>query len=205
VTLKFDTDIDIDVPNRDAVFAALPLRQASIIKENRIQAHPSGTYLQDIPVDPETGLSSLDYERAEELGYFKIDFLTNTVYDGIRDQEHLLELMHREPPWELFLHHPTLSLLPQLSEWCWPIVEQIKPKSVYDLAVIVALIRPNKSHLAYKHRSTIEKEIWAQGDKEEGHFKKGHALAVAYQIVIKLNLLVEQAEKGLEDQKELFG
>ena len=42
-------------------------------------------YLQPIPFDQLTGLSSIDYKEAEDRGYFKLDFLNNSLYEGVRD------------------------------------------------------------------------------------------------------------------------
>ena len=49
-------------------------------------------------------LSTIDYEKAEDRGYFKLDFLNVSLYKDIKDEEHLLRLMKKEPMWELLQH-----------------------------------------------------------------------------------------------------
>lgn len=204
--MDITTDIDIDMVDRTKIINLLPAVQASIIKNNTITSHNSGIYLQNITVDPETGQSSLDYEKAEDYGYFKIDFLNNRVYEGIKSKKHLFELMHREPMWNLLLDKNVVKSLPHIhSEKYLELIEHIQPKSVEDLAIIVALIRPNKNHLWFKSRYTIDKEIWDASDKDSGDFKKGHALAVAYQIIIRLNIIIEHLHEIEQDKEELFG
>ena len=89
--MKVTTDIDIDFVDRDSVLLGLQHIAASTVRKNERVRHPSGVYFQDVPVDPIDGLAVPDYEEAGEQGYFKIDFLNNTVYSGIRDEDHLVQ------------------------------------------------------------------------------------------------------------------
>ena len=41
--------------------------------------HNTGVYYTKIPVNPETGTSTIDYKMAEERGYFKLDLLNVAV------------------------------------------------------------------------------------------------------------------------------
>ena len=84
--MKVQTDIDIDVIDRDSVLTHFRHITASIKKKNEYTKHNSGVYLQPIPFDPVSGLSSIEYKEAEERGYFKLDFLNNSLYEGIQDE-----------------------------------------------------------------------------------------------------------------------
>jgi hypothetical protein len=67
-----------------------------------------------VPVDPFTRLCALDYKEAEEKGYFKIDFLNQSVYQQVRDEEHLIELLNSEPMWELLDERGMVEQLPHV-------------------------------------------------------------------------------------------
>ena len=89
-------DIDIDLLDRDKALDIIRHVPASIYKELKITKHNTGIYAQDIPIDPVTKFASLDYEVADKLGYFKIDFLNVSAYEGVRDEQHLIELMYKQ-------------------------------------------------------------------------------------------------------------
>ena len=72
--MKFKSDIDIDFANRDQILSLLKHTPASIIKDGKLSKHNTGVYFTDIPVDPYTGQSSLDYQKAEDRGYLKLEF-----------------------------------------------------------------------------------------------------------------------------------
>ena len=90
--MRVDTDIDIDLPDREALLKTLPHIVARIDREDGYVKHNTGVYFQDIPYDPVTGLTTLDHKLAGELGYFKIDLLNNSVYNGVEDEAHLTHL-----------------------------------------------------------------------------------------------------------------
>ena len=80
------TDIDIDVVSRDDLLVHFDHIPAIIKKkDDTYDKHNSGVYLQPIPFDQLTGFSSIDYKEAEDRGYFKLDFLNNSLYEGVRD------------------------------------------------------------------------------------------------------------------------
>lgn len=182
------TDIDIDLPNRELAVNILPCINACVLQKGIRSKHPTGIYLQDIPVHPLDNLASLDYITAEKYGYTKIDLLQNTIYIQVKNEQHLQELLDREPIWELFEDETIVRLLAQIGEH-FDIVTKIQPKSIVDLAVILALMRPGKRHLLNSSRDEIDKNIWEPTDGY--YFKKAHAIAYAASIVVQLNLLVE--------------
>jgi hypothetical protein len=197
LTRKVSTDIDIDFANRDAALAILAHVPASRIERGVFAKHQTGVYFQDVPVDPVTGLCSILYEEAGDLGYFKIDFLNNSIYDEVRDPEHLDRLVNREPDWELLEDGEIVSALAHIREH-FGTVQMVRPRSIDDLAVVLALIRPAKRHLLGKSRQEIDAEIWEPvPGQEEYWFKKAHAVAFALSIIVQLNLMIEAVEAEL--------
>ena len=78
------------------------------------------------------------------------------------------------------------------------VVRIIKPSSINDLAVILALIRPGKKHLIHSPRPLIDANVWI-GDKSDGYqFKRAHAISYAALIVVQMNLIVERMVRELE-------
>jgi hypothetical protein len=81
-------DVDIDFANRSQILELInhiPARQEN---NNPVRRHNSGIYVTDIPVDPLNACASLDYREAEQRGYFKIDFLNQSVYELVQDPTH---------------------------------------------------------------------------------------------------------------------
>ena len=74
-----NTDIDIDVANRDKLLKLIKGTTAMILRDNRQTKHNTGVYFHEMPSNPFTGLSSVDYKEAEDMGYFKIDILNVVV------------------------------------------------------------------------------------------------------------------------------
>ena len=101
-------DIDIDFANRDLALSKLKHITAAI---NTQKKHNTGIYCHNIPHNPITGVSTIDYKEAEQRGYFKIDFLNVMVYNDVKDNNHLLQLMETEPIWELLLQEDFVNLL----------------------------------------------------------------------------------------------
>ena len=183
-------DIDIDLQDRDLVLDLIKHIPASIIKDDTIEKHNTGIYVEKIPTDPITGLASLDYNRAEELGYIKIDLLNLNAYENIKDNETIDRLINQEPMWELLEHKEVVEKLYHIHDH-FDIVSKMKPKSVEQLAMVLAIIRPGKRHLLGKSWPEIEKEIWVKTE-DKYYFKKAHALSYALLIVMQLNQLTEQ-------------
>jgi DNA polymerase III alpha subunit len=71
----------------------------------------------------------------------------------------------------------------------------LKPKSIPELAMVLALIRPGKKHLIpvceKEGFQGIQQEIWTKTD-DAYFFKKAHAVAYAHVIVVQLNLICER-------------
>lgn len=181
-----DADIDIDFADRKQALADLDHVRAALKGERA--PHNSAVYFQDIPADPLDGMAVWDYKEAEAKGYFKVDFLNNSIYKGVRDETHLVQLLTREPAWESFEDRLIVERLAHLSRH-FDVVRQIKPRSIIDLAVCLAIIRPGKTHLIGRRRAEIDREIWIKPQTDDYHFKRSHAIAYAASIVVQLNLL----------------
>ena len=65
--MKFKSDIDIDLGDRDKLLSLIDHTPASI-RKNEVKKHNTGVYVTDIPYDPINNLSALDYEDAEVRG-----------------------------------------------------------------------------------------------------------------------------------------
>lgn len=192
---KISTDIDIDFKNRNDALSVLPHIAASMVNQGKSARHNTGIYFQNIPVDPLTGHASIPYAKAEDMGYFKIDLINNSVYENVRDTAHLESLLATEPAWDLLDDPDIVSMLAHIHSH-FDVVSAIKPKSVDDLAVVLALIRPGKRHLVGKSRDEIDSEVWIAPSDGSYHFKKSHSFAYAVSIVVQLNAIIEQASQS---------
>ncbi len=197
--MKADTDVDIDLQDRDKALAGLNYTQAtSISDDGLIRPHNVGVYFQKIPMDPITGMASIDTSEAEERGYFKIDLLNVSLYDGVRDEAHLDKLINDPPLWEMLEDEFFVKKLWQIHAH-FTIVEAYQPNSVEQLAMLLGLIRPAKSHLQGLNWDEVEKTVWIKPEKgDKGYeyrgsfFKKSHSLAYSLGIVVQMNLMVEE-------------
>ena len=165
------TDIDIDVLDRTVVLNQLCHIPASIYKKGEYTKHNSGVYVHSIPFDPVSGLASIEYKEAEERGYFKLDFLNNSLYEGVRDEAHLISLMEQEPVWDLFQHEEVVQNLAHVSNHI-EVLRVLKPQSVEELAEVLAIIRPAKRHLLNESKETIKSQVWEKPKDDSYYFKK---------------------------------
>ncbi len=190
--MKVQTDIDIDILDRDKILDLIKHVPASIKKNGTYTKHNSGVYVSEIPYDPVSNLASLDYKEAEERGYFKLDFLNNSLYSGVRNEDHLNELSNKEPVWELLEHTEIVEQLAHVHSHI-DVLRILKPKSIVELAEVLAIIRPAKRHLLNKSSDIIKENVWLKPVDNSYYFKKAHAIAYAMSIVVQLNLICEQA------------
>jgi len=184
-------DIDIDFVDRDKVLELFKHVRASRIDNNKLTKHNTGIYLHDVPVNAETNLCAIPYDVAESEGCFKIDFLNVGIYKGVRNEEHLIQLMTQEPLWDLLEQEEFANLLFHVNGH-GSILRQMKPKTVEQLAAILAMIRPAKRYLIGESWSKILNEVWLKPESDDYYFKKSHATAYAMAIVVQMNLICEQ-------------
>ena len=181
-------DVDIDFFDRDGVLKLFKHTPASIIKDNKIEKHKTGVYFHAIPSDPINGYATLDYKKAEDRGYFKIDCLNVNIYKNVKSEQELVELMIEEPDWDMLKDPKVVENLFHLNSH-YNIVSKLEPKNIEQLAAVLAIIRPAKRGLMYKDWTDILKEVWVKPTDGSYFFKKSHAVAYAHAIVVQLNLI----------------
>ena len=188
-------DIDIDFVDRDYALKLFKHGVASRSENGRLIKHNTGIYMHNIPIDLETGLCAVDYAQAENQGFFKIDFLNVSIYKGIKNEEHLIQLMGQEPLWDLLEQDDFVNLLFHVNGHN-SILRQMKPNSVEQLAAVLAMIRPAKRHLVGKNWNEVMDHVWELPTNGEYYFKKSHATAYAVAVVVQMNLICEQISYG---------
>ena len=187
-------DIDIDLQTKFDPIKAFPgvAVRASMVREGELVPHPCGAYLQAVPVDPLTGLAAAPYEEAEALGCFKIDFLHLHVYDEFASRDEIKALLDIDPDWMLLQIPSVVINLFQLGRHL-DVLQAVKPRSVIELADCLALIRPQKKYLLkyyLQDRLKARPMLYSKEHGEGGYgFKKAHAIAYAYVIILQLHLV----------------
>jgi DNA polymerase III alpha subunit len=190
-------DIDIDFTDRDSALKLFRHIGASRIDGDRLVKHNTGVYLHEVPVKADVNLCAIPYDQAEDEGYFKLDFLNVSIYKGVQNEEHLIQLMETEPLWDLLLQDEFADLLFHLNGH-GAILRKTCPTSVEELAAVLAMIRPAKRNLIGKSWPEIMKEVWTKPETDEYYFKKSHATAYAMAIVVQMNLICEQISYGFQ-------
>ena len=191
--MKFKSDIDIDFGNRDEAIRLLNVTPAGIIRDGKLIKHNTGVYPTDIPVDPFTGVASIDYKAAEDRGYAKLDFLNVSLYTQIKSEQHLDELMAREPDWAQLYDPEFCAKLIHIGNHYETLVKMPEAvTSIPRMAMFLAIIRPGKRHLIGQKWADVAKTIWDAN--EEGYvFKKAHAVAYAHLVCVHMNLICKQS------------
>tara|TARA_B110000503_G_C7073642_1_gene381936 strand:- start:139 stop:726 length:588 start_codon:yes stop_codon:yes gene_type:complete len=191
-------DIDIDFADRQLALDKLLHVVASRNDNGTFKKHNTGVYCHSIPHNPLTSLSTIEYQAAEDRGYFKIDFLNVSAYNGIQSEEQLVQLLAIEPLWDLLEDPAVCNQMFHINGY-HNMIAKLKPRSIEELAMVLALLRPGKKHLIpvceEKGFQAIENDIWVKTE-DAYFFKKAHAVAYAHVIVVQLNLLCEQISYG---------
>jgi hypothetical protein len=179
-------DIDIDFADRETV---LRLIQHTPARQSNGRKHNSGIYVTDIPADPVNNCAAIDYEEAEQRGYFKLDFLNMSVYQLIRDPAHYQEMLNQTPPWQrLWTDRAWASQLVHVGQYT-NLLEIMKPDSIQRLAAFISIIRPGKAHLQTRPWAEVFASVW-DGDTSRGYtFKKAHSISYAMLVTLHMNLL----------------
>ena len=182
-------DIDIDFADRNQLLELIQHTPARQLHQGQVRRHNSGVYVTDIPQDPVNRCAAIDYDAAEQLGYFKIDLLNMSVYQLITSPEHYATVAAQVPNW---------SILWTDSEWSKQLVhignytdllQEMKPDSIPRMAAFISIIRPGKAHLQGQPWSTVFETVW-DGDASRGFvFKHAHAISYAALVALHMNLL----------------
>ena len=184
-------DIDIDFFDRSKALDILEHHIAMRDQKGQPVKHNTGVYFQQIPHNPFTNIATIDYKTAEDRGYFKVDFLNVSMYEGVKNESHLKQLLDQEPVWNLLEHEEVVTQLFHISEH-HSILKKLKPTSIEELAAVLAIIRPAKRYLLDKGWDVIRQEVWERPSEDLYFFKRSHAIAYAAAIVIQLNLICER-------------
>lgn len=195
--MKFKSDIDIDFGDRTRALKFLEHTPASINRNGNWVAHNTGVYVTDIPTDPFTGRASIDYEAAEDRGYMKLDFLNVALYTQIKSEEHLQELIAREPEWDRLYDPEFCSKLIHIGNHYDTLIKMPEAvNSIPRMAMLLAVIRPAKRHLIGKTWREIAETVWDKPVDDGYFFKKSHSLAYAHLVVVNMNLLTDFANQS---------
>ena len=179
-------DIDIDFANRDNV---LKLIQHTPARQSNGRKHNSGVYVTNIPRDPFNGCAALDYETAEQRGYFKLDFLNMSVYGLVQDPAHYEQMLATTPPWErLWTDREWAQQLVHVGQYS-KLLESMKPDNIQRLAAFISIIRPGKAHLQNKPWAEVFASVWDGDDSKGFTFKKSHAISYSVLVTLHMNLL----------------
>lgn len=176
--MKF-SDLDLDIPAKKSDIIRDGLIKASVLNDRgNYQAHPAGVYFyKNIPSFD--GFAVLDYKEMEEKYFQKIDILNNSYLDDIsyEEMEEYLELIETENiDWKLLWLFDTPY---QLSKYPG-ILREFKVSSVFDVAIILALIRPGAVSNYEKMKMFIhtDKLLSKKNPKEVEILKETYGVAV---------------------------
>ena len=186
-------DIDIDLPDRAAVLQLISHTAARQLVQGQVRRHNSGVYVTAIPQDPVNDCAAIDYEVAEQRGYFKIDFLNMSVYKLVRDPEHYEQMLAKTPAWSrLWTDSAWASQLVHVGNYA-ELLKTMRPDSIPRMAAFISVIRPGKAHLQNLPWSDVFANVW-DGDDSRGYtFKKSHSLGYAQLVALHMNLLEDSA------------
>lgn len=187
--MKIAADIDIDLANRDQVLALIDHTAASQRKNDQLVRHNSGVYVTHIPRDTLNGYASIDYQQAEQRGYFKIDLLNNTVYQLIRDQQHYDQMLAATPPWQRLQDQQFVQKIVHINN-AWDQLQRMPEPvdSLARMAMFIAVIRPAKRYLQGKPWREVAERIWL-AEQDGYYFKKSHSVAYSHLVALHMNLV----------------
>jgi len=187
-------DIDLDLADRDQLLKLIQAVPARQLHQGQVRRHNSGVYVTDIPYDPVNQCAALDYELAEERGYFKIDLLNMSVYQLIKNPEHYEQMLAQDPPWQRLWNDPEWAKqLVHIGNYT-DLLQSMRPDSIPRMAAFISIIRPGKAHLQNCGWNEVFASVW-DGDASKGFvFKHAHAIGYAALVVLHMNLLNQSVE-----------
>jgi len=182
-------DIDIDFADRSQLLELIQHTPARQTVQGQVRRHNSGVYVTDIPSDPVHHCAAIDYEAAEQLGYFKIDFLNMSVYQLITSPEHYATAVATEPNWSRLWQEPEWAQqLAHVGNYT-DLLKEMRPDSIPRMAAFISIIRPGKAHLQRQPWDAVFDSVW-DGDESRGYtFKRSHAISYAALVALHMNLL----------------
>ena len=191
--MKFTSDIDIDVADREHALEFFKQTPASILRDGKYVKHNTGVYFTDMPADPFTGYASIDHDTAEDRGYIKLDILNVGLYSQVRDEAHLDQLMSQEPNWARLYEPEFCAQLIHIGNHYDTLIKMPEAvNTIEKLAMFLAVIRPAKRHLVGKPWAEVAKTVWEKPADDTYYFKKAHAVSYAHLVAVNVNLISEQ-------------
>lgn len=189
----FDCDIDVKSSTKKEKYG----RRASLYNKDKLKLmpHPSGYFIgsdeYEVAIDPDTGLTAIEAKEGEEIGYYKVDLLTNTVYDRFQNKQQILDIVENEEnhKWHLLMNKDVVERLPHIHKH-FTTVRQVAPTSIQELADVLALIRPGKSDLLEDYladREKTRKRLYKRPLGGGMYFKKSHSIAYATAILVAMS------------------
>ena len=186
-------DIDIDFADREQILKLIQHTPARQIVQGQVRRHNSGIYVTDIPRDPVNNCATIDYEQADQRGYFKIDFLNMGVYQLVKDLKHYKELLDADPPWaRLWQDTAWAGQLVHVGNYT-ELLKSMRPDSIPRMAAFISIIRPGKAHLQNKTWTDVFESVWDGDDSKGFVFKHSHAISYAALVSLHMNLLNQDA------------
>jgi len=116
--------------------------------------------------------------------------LNVNIYKHVASEQELVELMIKEPDWDMLEDKKIVDELFHLNGH-FDIVSKLKPKTIEQLASVLAIIRPAKRYLLKQNWDDIKTNVWRKPTDGSYFFKKSHAIAYAHAIVVQMNLISE--------------
>jgi hypothetical protein len=187
--MVMSADIDIDLADREQLLKLIQATPARQLHQGQVRRHNSGVYVTDIPWDPVNACAAIDYETAEQLGYFKIDLLNMSVYQLIKNPAHYEQVLAQEPSWTRLWTDPEWTKqLAHIGNYT-ELLKTMRPDSIPRMAAFISIIRPGKAHLQNLPWEQVFATVW-DGDSSRGFvFKKSHAISYAALVTLHMNLL----------------
>jgi len=182
-------DIDIDLADREQLLKLIHVTPARQLHQGQVRRHNSGVYPTNIPYDSVNACAAIDYEQAEQLGYFKIDLLNMSVYQLIKSPEHYEKMLATEPDWPRLWTDPEWTTqLVHVGNYT-ELLRTMRPDSIPRMAAFISIIRPGKAHLQNQPWEHVFASVW-DGDASQGFvFKQSHAIGYATLVALHMNLL----------------
>ena len=189
-SVKFTSDVDIDFADRQQILQVIEYVGATMVNEKGQRSpHNTGVYVTEIPRDPYTNRAGIDYRDAEQRGYIKLDFLNVGLYQQVKNEAHLLELMQKDPPWHRLYEPEFCNQLIHVGNHYDTLIKMPEAvNSIPRLAMFLAVIRPAKRHLIGLPWIEVAKSVWEKPADGSYYFKKSHSVGYAHLVAVNMNL-----------------
>lgn len=183
-------DIDLDLADRSKLLSKIQHISASIFQQDQVIKHNTGVYCQQIPYNAITNCANIDYKEAEQRGYFKLDFLNVHIYQQIKNEQHLNELLQIQPAWERLYDRDFCEKLIHIKNHYDTLISMPEAvTSIEKMAMFLAIIRPGKRHLIGKPWAKVSETVWEKPTDGSYGYKKSHGIAYAHLVAVHMNLI----------------